>query len=76
MFFLLVLVSLGSLMNLVIDAIAKLPIFPNLLKFPISCVRFPLKKTRNYCSRKAVMPIIIYYFIVNYLIIREFVGGG
>ena len=36
----LVLVSLESLMNLVINAIAKLPIFPNLLKFPIYCVRF------------------------------------
>ena len=37
--FLLVLVSLESLMNLVIDAIAKLPIFPNLLKSPIPCAR-------------------------------------
>lgn len=34
------------------------------------------KKTRHYRSQKAVMPIITYYFIVNYLIIREFVGGG
>ena len=59
-------------MNLVIDAIAKIPIFPNLLKF--SC--FPLKQKKHYRLRKAVMPIIIYNYIVNYLIIRDFIGGG
>ena len=45
--FFLVLGSLGSLMNLVIDAIAKLPIFPNLLKFPFSCFPFSVKTKKS-----------------------------
>ena len=60
--FLFVLVSLESLMNLVIDAIAKLTIFLNLLKFPISLLT---KKSRHYRSRKAVTPNIDCLSVAN-----------
>ena len=41
-----------------------------------SLISLLTKQKRHYRLREAVMPIIIYKVIANYLIVRVFIGGG